>query len=490
MREIAIIALVAWVPVVLLLFAVMPPRRAVIVALLGGYLFLPEFTFPMSGLPDFSKSTATAYGLLAAVAIFDSTRLSRFRLSWIDLPIAAFIVVSIPTSLTNGLGFYDGATQTLSRAIELGIVWYIGRLYFDTLPGLRELAIGMFVGGLVYMPFCLYEIRMSPQLHNMLYGDHAHQFIQTIRFGGYRPTVFLRHGLLVGMFMSWATLCGIWLYATGSLNRLFNLPMPVLIIPLAATTVLCKSAGAIALLMAACAVLAWMKYGGPERVLWPLYAIAATIIIYIAIRVTGLWHGQELVQLAEAVFGGDRARSLNTRLTNERLLAEHAARQMLLGWGGWGRNRPGDMQVVTDSLWIIVYGVNGLVGLSALLGMFLLPPFYAARRVNAALWMHPAAAPVALFSTILMFTMLDLLLNSGFAPTIRAAAGGLAGFVFVRAVPAGDFSALAARMRGGSPSKGETPTQRKRRRRNAAKSGRKGGEPALAWGEEKKDAPS
>ena len=61
----------------------------------------------------------------------------------------------------------------------------------------------MFVlGGLIYVPLCLFEVRMSPQLHNMVYGFAQHSFGQTVRGGGWRPMVFMQHGLAVGLFMS------------------------------------------------------------------------------------------------------------------------------------------------------------------------------------------------------------------------------------------------------------------------------------------------
>jgi hypothetical protein len=42
---------------------------------------------------------------------------------------------------------------------------------------------------------------------------------QTMRFGGWRPTVFMEHGLMVGMWMSMAAMIGLWLWWTGTLKR-------------------------------------------------------------------------------------------------------------------------------------------------------------------------------------------------------------------------------------------------------------------------------
>ena len=491
MTELGAILLFSWIPLVLVIFAALPPRQAVIFTFLTAYLFLPELRYPISGLPEFSKSSATAYGLALAILIFDNTRLARFRPSLLDIPILIYIMVDIPTSLTNGLGIYDGFTRSLGLAIEVGIPWVVGRLYFNDLEGLRELAKAIFISGLIYVPLCQFEIRFSPQLHNLVYGDHVHEFQQTIRFGGYRPTVFMRHGLLVGLWMSWATLCGIWLYATGTLKSLGGIPLYLLIIPLAITTVMCKSTGALGLLLVGCAILVWMKYAGASRATWPLYAIAGCVCGYLGVRVTGIWHGEQLVSLAESIVGGDRAHSLGYRLANERILTEHAARRMLLGWGSWDRNRPPDSRVVTDSLWIIVFGINGIVGLAGFVGMMLGPPLLLARRVSTKLWMHPAVSVAPLFATITVLTMVDLLLNSGYAPVLRAAMGGLAGFQVVKATQTTSWAAMVARMRaaGAAQTPQETPTQRAARRRQAAKSGGKGRQPTFEWPENKRDAP-
>ena len=476
MQELAAIVLFSWIPLVLVIFAVLPPRRAVIVTFLLGYLFLPETQYPVSVLPDFSKTTVTSYALVLAILIFDNNRLSRFRLSWLDVPVLLLCSVDIPTSLLNGLGAYDGVTRSLAQCISIAIPWFVGRLYFNDLEGLRELAAGIFISGLLYMPLCLLEIQISPQLHRMVYGEHAHQFIQTIRYGGYRPTVFLGHGLHVGMWMTWATLCGIWLFWTRSLTTLFGIPLYLLIAPLAVTTVLCKSTGALVLLAMGCGLLAWVKLARPSWSAWPIHLLVLCVLLYLGVRITGVWHGAQLIELAGSIFGSERAQSLNFRIMNERILTDHAMRQPLFGWGAWNRNRPADLRVITDSQWIIILGVNGLAGLVGFVGMLIGPPLLIARRVSTRLWTHPAVSAVPLFAVIAILTMVDLLLNAGYAPALRAAFGGLAGFQLVRGAPAASWEAMVARMRAAAQDQEppETPAQRKTRRRKTTQAGRKG----------------
>jgi len=96
---------------------------------------------------------------------------------------------------------YDGFSEIVRAFIGWGLPYLIGRVYFNDLESLQELAVGIFIGGLIYIPFCWFEVRFSPQLHKWVYGFRQHSFIQNVRDGGYRPMVFMQHGLMVGMWM-------------------------------------------------------------------------------------------------------------------------------------------------------------------------------------------------------------------------------------------------------------------------------------------------
>jgi len=90
--------------------------------------------------------------------------------------------------------------------------YFIGRVYFTDAESVRELAIGFFISGLIYIPICLFEIRMSPQLSKWLYGFDAGFSGQ--RLGGWRPTGLMASGLMLGMWMTAASLCAVWLWYT------------------------------------------------------------------------------------------------------------------------------------------------------------------------------------------------------------------------------------------------------------------------------------
>jgi hypothetical protein len=420
------ITLLGWIPVVICLFALLPPRRAIITAFLAAWLFLPVAGYSIVGLPDYTKMSATCVGVLLCTVLFDAQRLISFRPRWVDAPMIAWVLIPFATSLSNGLGAYDGLSASLEWLIAWGLPYFIGRMYFTDVEGLRELAVGIFVGGLLYVPLCLFEIRMSPQLHNWMYGFHQHDFQQTKRFGGFRPTVFMEHGLMVGLWMTSAALVGIWMWLKGGLRSLVGIPMSVLVPVQLATTVLCKSAGALVLLVAGLGCMF-----GAQLFRMRAIMIAAVLVapLFIAARIQG-WSAQHFVEMAAAV-SPDRAQSLQARIDNERMLLDKAAQRPILGWGGWGRNLVYDYRgrqlTIADSLWIIALAKNGLMGLVAVFAAMLVPTVRALVRLDPCARWSPAGAPVVALAGTMVVYAADKLFNAMLNPVFLVVAGGLAG---------------------------------------------------------------
>lgn len=418
------IAMFGWIPVILLLFTVLSPRRAVITAFLGAWLFLPIVGYEIRGLPDYTKMSATTVGVLLAALLFDTDRLTRFKPRWVDLPIAIWCFVPFCSSISNGLGPYDGFSAVLERTVTWGLPYFIGRCYFKTLADLRDLAVGIVIGGVVYIPLCLFEIRMSPQLHTLVYGFHQHSWLQTYRFGGWRPTVFMQHGLMVGMWMGVTLMLGLWLWRTGVMKRLGAVPMGWIVLAHAVTFVLCKSLGAIAIVGLGIVVLAaaaWRKSAVP------VVALMLIAPVYLGLRTVGGWDGAALLDAARR-FDTAHVESLKMRLDFEAILSRHAERQPIFGWGGWGRNRP-DAQTgettITDSLWIIAFGVNGYVGLAAMIAMLLAPAVVLLRRVPPRLWTDPRFAPAVGLTVIVLLYLCDNMFNAMVNPIFMLTAGAL-----------------------------------------------------------------
>src|SRR5208337_5356040 len=140
------------------------------------------------------------------------------------------------------------------------------------------------------------------------------------------------------------------------------------------TTVLCRSTGALVLLLAGLLIL-WLSTRSNSKLY--LYALLLVAPTYYALRIPDLWSGQNLVSFIEEYLSPERAESLGFRFACENLLANKALRQPVWGWAGWGGNRvsgPDGRDVApTDGMWIIYLGCYGCVGLLAWTTVMLLP---------------------------------------------------------------------------------------------------------------------
>jgi hypothetical protein len=427
------IVMFGWIPLLLGMFAVIRGHRAVAAAFLMAWLFLPMFGYRVPGFPDYTKVSATTVVVFLATILFESHRITRFRPHWFDLPMVVWCLSPFPASILNGLGAYDAVSDTVNQIITWGLPYFLGRIYFADLIAQRDFAIGLALAGAVYVPLCLLEIKMSPQLHNWVYGYHQHDFAQTYRFGGWRPTVFMQHGLAVATFMATASLAAFWLWISRACRTVWGIPVVALFLVIFATTVLCKSALSFVLLMGGMGALLLLRYAGTRLA---VVALLAVPMIYIVARTFGGWDARELLDIA-SLAGHERYGSLKTRLDSETLLWQKAAQRPIFGWGGWGRSRLFDAEsgrdvAISDGLWVILAGKYGVVGLAAFWGAMIVG-VVRLMRVPGSAWRHPALAGAVVMSTLLVIHMADNLMNAMINPIFVLGAGGLAGLQIRRA---------------------------------------------------------
>ncbi len=418
----------AWPALVLLLFVALRPRRAVIAGFLIGWMFLPVASYRIQGLPDYDKMLAVCLGVFLIAVAFDRRRFWAFRPGWLDLPVAIFCAVPFASSLRNGLGVYDGLSAAFQQTVTWGLPYLLGRVYLGTADGLRELAAGLLAGGLAYVPLCWFEIQRGPELHRLLYGYYQHELEQAIRFGGWRPMVFMDHGLMVALWMVSASVIGVWLWRTGAVSRRWRTPLACLVLALVITTLFLKSVNAWVLLPLGIALLFLSTRQRGPLLVWMLIAL---VLLYVTVRATGLWDAEVMVQGASALLGEEKGQSLAFRVHTEELLAARAREQPLLGWARWGRsllwNERRNKIAVADSLWIITFGQTGWIGLAAVMALLLLPPVSFLRRYPAGLWALPQWAPAAAWMAVMILYTVDCLLNAMVNPVYMLAAGGLVG---------------------------------------------------------------
>lgn len=385
-------------------------HRAILLTLMLGFLFLPSTAYEFGPL-HWTRWTAPILTCFLMVLLFDSGRLQSLRAQLSDLPMLMWCLSPGLSSLSNGLGAYDATKAVVYQAIVWGGIYLLGRLYFTDREALLDLARYIVYGCLIYMPLCLFEFRFSPQLHLKLYGFHQHEFQQSIRSIGYRPMVFLQHGLMASMWMGMGAFLAGVLTKAKLLPKMLGFPPMLWTLALTATFLLMQSFGAVALLLGAWLIL-WITLNMRSR--FALIALALLPTLWAGLRTTDLVSTKPLVAAAAAV-SPDRAVSLGSRLGAEDELIHHVQGRMLFGWSAWGRDRQinDDTTVVIDGLWVLTLSRNGLFGLLSLLLVWLVPCLAVLRRFRAEEWREdPAILVVGAFTIIVAISMVDNLLNA------------------------------------------------------------------------------
>ena len=426
------LTLFGWFFVVIFLYRHLPPQRALVISFVTAYLFLPVFNYPIPGLPIYNKMSATCYATLFAVLLYDLDRFKTFRLSLVDLPMMLWCVAPFISSLTNDLGVYDGFRSSSGTIAIWGAPYLLGRVYLNSLSGLRQLAVGIFSGGLLYAPLCLIEFKMSPFLHAKVYGIPSNDsaFWQSIRKGGYRPVLFTSHGLAVAMWLMAAALIGVWLWHSGTLKRCWNISMKRLVIPLIFVLILIQSIGALMYFVLSLVLLFTAKW---LRTSVLVSLLTGMICFYLYIATTGNSNGDQIVNFFSTAINPERAASLEFRLDQEKVLVIKARERMAFGWAGNGRSRIydewGKDLAITDSWWVIVFGSNGIFGLVSGTLVLLSPVVLFTYYYPAKTWSHPNVAPAAAIALVLVSYMIDSLVNANTVPVFVLGVGGLSGLM-------------------------------------------------------------
>ncbi|WP_299609848.1 O-antigen ligase [uncultured Tateyamaria sp.] len=458
-----VFALLSWPVVVSLICRGRSLQVAILVTILGGYLFLPErHAIDLPALYELNKISIPAYTALALALIAISRASNTGRggpqtpdpstAQWLDgwvprlrLPLVLIgltMVGAVMTVVTNrdpvielniynwprgivgenifipGLRLQDAGASILVVMVNL-IPLLLARRFFAHPEGQKILLAGFCIGGLLYVPLAMFEARMSPQLNQWTYGFFAHLWSQHVRGDGFRPIVFLSHGLLVALFMSTALIISVGLARvhTGRLRGRFLMAAGMLFIGLVIT----KSLGALVIALFLCPILLF----APRWVLLSLTAgIVSIALLYPVVRGTSIIPLDTVVTLAGSV-NEERAASFAYRLNFEEQLLARAQERPFFGWGSWGRNLylgNGEF-AVPDGEWTLLLSQSGWFGFIGRFGLMFLPVILLLWR-----WRKDGIGmETAVIAAALTAAAIDLIPNSGMTPDKWLLAGALWG---------------------------------------------------------------
>ncbi len=428
MNQLGLLMLFANFLIAPLIMAAVKGVRGVILAVAAGWILLsPRAGINIPGIPQISKDFVVPYAAALGVLLTRGHLIRRLRFSWIDLFFIIALISPFISSLTNGLGSWDATSEMYGRLATWGVAYLIGRVLVADLQEVRECALAILLAGIVIVPLCLLEIRMSPQLHRWVYGFYQQPFHMTKRMGGYRPILMFRHGIEVGTWLASSAVIAVWLSIASSRIRLLHLPVKYHAAALILVSLISRSLGALALLAmgSSAAVTARIL---KMRVL--LLAITLAVPGYLMLRAPGIWSPDIVVELVERFGEPKRAASFAARAYQEEELGAKARQRLLFGWGGHNRFRVfddfGEKTTAVDPLWIIIFGKYGLFGLVSLYGMLCIPAILIVLRTPTRYLFHPNMAGVVALILALFVTNADSLQNAFYSPLMMIAAGALA----------------------------------------------------------------
>lgn len=414
------LALFLWIPVTAWLFKRFKPTEAAIWATLLSINYLPEVVaFDPPLLPPLDKTSMAALWCFIACMIKSPGKIRSAKpFRGIDILFIFMLLGNVGTSLTNGdpivtgpvvrpsLTLYDSFALGIKDTLSVYLPFLIGRAMIRKRKDLHDLTRILLSTGLFYTLLALVEIRMSPQLHKTLYGFHQMDFTMTMRFGGYRPMIFMQTGMAVSMYLLGSSMMAIARNRAG-LAKMWVVGWMSMMV------VICKSSGAVIY-----GILLWplLFVSQRFRIIVPvLFSLLA--LLYPILRGTDVFPADALVEYAEG-FNEERALSLWFRFDQEFQLMERARERPIFGWGAYDRNRifdptTGEDLSITDGDWTIQLGNRGAVGFLGMYGLMTIPCmllFFRMKRLKSKLDRRLLAA-LALMASVMT---VDLLPNGLF----------------------------------------------------------------------------
>ncbi len=235
---IAYLVLISWPIISIWLYKTKSLQSATLWTILGGFMFLPVRTYiDLPLFPPLSKDSMPIVSVLIGLLLLTGKTVSfRSNYGWVKALLFLFFLSPLITVFLNGdrinvggrvlpsLTMHDAISIFLNRWLFI-LPLLFGRQFFRTYEQQLLMFKTLVVAGLFYSILMLIEIRMSPQLHTWLYGYFPHSFAQQKRAEGFRPVVFMGHGLWVAFFAMVISLAATTLWKNGDKVRKLSPPI-------------------------------------------------------------------------------------------------------------------------------------------------------------------------------------------------------------------------------------------------------------------------
>ncbi len=442
MTVLATVMIYGWILFSVILFRVVDATKAVLIVLIGGVLFLPMAYLDLPGFPQYNKNIAIGVSLfIGSVKISPNTKIiDKFRP--VDIPMLLWCsLLPVITALSNGLSLYGGVSESLSNLLTWGALYWAGRKFINDDESLFRLVRGVIIGGVIYIPFIIVELSKGPFFHELLYGWLQHKLIQHMRYGGWRPIVFMQHGLMVSFWMTMVTIFSYSNWKMGYIQKLGKLKLSFLSVLFIVLTILCKSANGWIFLTLGLFLIYIYKRNSHNAIKW-LRVIMSGIPIYFITRIFNIIPVRRFGQLFSIIFDSNRVASLLFRMWQEDLFAEKTLQRFWFGWAGYRRAYPVDpvtgkeLFSILDSLWLGIFSTYGIAGLFSVFftlgsGAYFILKYYKNKEVPLDINSEKRRLYLFLLCILVTFFMIDSLMNSMFNPVYVFCAGALVSQYYV-----------------------------------------------------------
>jgi hypothetical protein len=445
MRDFVPWILWSWAGLSPLLFRLLPGRDAAIVCLVFGWAFLPVASYPDSSLVDggstsslaalavptsllVNKGTAIGLGCLIGFVLFDRRTFDRLRFDRLDLPMVVWCLVPLASCLSNGLPLSEGLAQVRYQALFWGVPYLMGRAYLADVESQGRFAIALAAVGLAYLPICLWEILQGPTFYRLFYGPHPYEFEGTARPLGHRPLGLMEHGNQLGIWLASSALAATWLWASGASKKPGGMPIGVLAGILVGLTVLCQSHASIVLLGLGLLPILIGKVGR-GRNFWKVAGVLVLGFVILAIGLEASRRGFSPSAIradAAGFFRGISKSSFTWRLARTEEFLPLALQRPWLGWAraDWRPDGQPFLNPVNLPIELLAIGMYGLVGVLAILGVWLVPLFRGVRRWTPAM-IGPSAGATGALIALVAINFVDGISNATVVLPILGAVGAL-----------------------------------------------------------------